>query len=181
MNWIRGGSLLARWGGLYAAAALQVGVWPEEGPRCLAMLAAWWVWLTPRHGGVTWCLLAGLALDLTTHGRLGLNMATYGVLAAIVAETLLADERRVAWQLTATTAWFTAGSTCLSEACRIAWQGTPWRLESLWEPTWSATWPTVVCTVVLQLTVGLFRRLWATRDAGGRWELHNEWRRLSEA
>jgi rod shape-determining protein MreD len=166
-------------GVIYLAAAVELTQPFAGGPSWLLLVAAWLLCRTRSHEGIVWAMFIGGAIDLLSHHRLGVHLATCGLLAAIARSTLLDTDARPWWCLPVVAAWMSAGDAALSQTA-LVWL------------TGAETTPIAIATLAASLGIraaltawGLLllreiaRRMWIS-GRSSTWQLENQWNRLAE-
>lgn len=111
---------LARSLAVYAAASIQLTILPEPGPQLLLAVAAWILCGSSPRGGILWAMAIGLFLDAAANGRLGLHVATCGVLAATAHATILTSDRPAFWHGPVIAGWLALGDSVISQTMQRA-------------------------------------------------------------
>lgn len=165
---------------VYGAAALQLGLGDDWGPQFLLLLAAWWLHTASPARGVVGVASAGLLIDLLSHHRLGLHLATCGVLAALAVECLTERQRRHVWSLPLLTGWLVIGDAVVSRTVLAIQRGEIVSLPVLWENGAQRALWSVAMVVGCLIGSDLVRRYVAPwRPAHGP-RLTNTWAGLTE-
>lgn len=165
---------------IYGAAALQLGLADELGPQFLLMIAAWWLRISPPARGVVGAACLGLLIDMLSHHRLGLHLATCGILAAIAGECLSERQRRHAWSLPLLTGWLVMGDAVVSRTVLAIQRGEIVTFPDLWKTGVPSAWWSMVLVAGCLVGGDLVRRYvepWRTSYGP---QLTNTWTGLTE-
>ena len=164
---------------IYIAAALQLVLFPQEGPQLLLAVAGWILCSTTPKNGIVWTALIGLGIDLAGHDRLGLHLATCGVLGSLAISTgLTATDSE--WRRVLIAGWLALGDPLISQVLCGLLQQRPLDFEALLsEAGRTSLWTAGTVAAVLLLREITIRSCQPLLPSG-RLELQNQWTGLAE-
>lgn len=171
--------LIGRWLAIYVAAALQLVLFPQEGPQLLLAVAGWILCSTTPKNGILWTAIIGLGIDLAGHDRLGLHLATCGVLGSLAISTGLTTAGSE-WRRPLLAGWLAFGDPLISQVLCGLLKQQPLDLSALLSEAGRSSLWTAGTVIVVLLLRDIALRSCQPLLPGGRLELQNQWTGLAE-
>ncbi|MDX1969384.1 MAG: hypothetical protein SFV23_19560 [Planctomycetaceae bacterium] len=166
---------------VYAAASIQLTILPEPGPQLLLAVAVWILCESSPRGGILWAMAIGLLLDAAGHGRLGLHVATCGVLAATAHATILTSDRPAFWHGPVIAGWLAWGDSMISQILQRSLAQDAMELVAVTLHAVAIAGLTAAVVLAGVIFRELTRRCFMLREYPSVVRLENQWSRLTEA